>query len=134
MIEHMARWQGLALVRECARVLEPGGILRFATPDLARFISDYRDARSEDDVAAADTLMSHLGTFVEGPGSRIATILQRLFTAPHQWLYDEASLVQLLSEGGFVDVQTRGFRESELPDIDLLEDRDGSLFVEARHA
>jgi predicted SAM-dependent methyltransferase len=131
MIEHMARWQGLALVRECARVLEPGGILRLATPDLACLIGDYQRARG-DDGAAADALVSSLGTFVERPGSRIATILQRLFTAPHQWLYDEASLTRLLREGGFSDVQTRAFRESDLPDIELLEHRDRSLFVEAR--
>jgi predicted SAM-dependent methyltransferase len=131
MIEHMARWQGLALVRECVRVLEPGGILRLATPDLARLIGDYRRVPHDDDGAAADRLMASLGTFVERPGPRIATILQRLFTAPHQWLYDEASLTQLLHEGGCIDVQTRGFRESKLPDIELLEHRDGSLFVEA---
>jgi predicted SAM-dependent methyltransferase len=130
----MARWQGLALVRECARVLAPGGTLRFATPDLARLIDDYRRARGDDDADAADTLMSGLGTFAERPGRRIATVLQRLFTAPHQWLYDEASLTQLLREGGFVDVQARGFRKSELPDIALLEDRAESLFVEARRA
>jgi predicted SAM-dependent methyltransferase len=131
MIEHMARWQGLDLVRECARVLEPGGILRFATPDLARLIGDYERA-PDDDGAAADALMSSLGTFSERPGSRIATVLQRLFTAPHQWLYDEASLTLLLHEGGFIDVRTRAFRESDLPDIELLEHREGSLFVEAR--
>jgi predicted SAM-dependent methyltransferase len=132
MIEHMARWQGLALVRECARVLEPGGILRLATPDLADLVDAYRRACGGDDSAAADTLMSGLGTFAERPGPRIATILQRVFTAPHQWLYDDASLTQLLHEGGFVDVQRRSFRDSEMPDIELLEHRAQSLFVEAR--
>ena len=28
-------WQGLALVKECRRVLVPDGVLRLATPDLA---------------------------------------------------------------------------------------------------
>jgi predicted SAM-dependent methyltransferase len=132
MIEHMARWQGLALVLECARVLAPGGVLRLATPDLARLVGDYQGARGN--AAAADTLMSALGTFVERPGRRVATVLQRLFTAPHQWLYDEASLTQLLREGGFADVEARAFRESELPDIELLEHRDESVFVEGRRA
>jgi predicted SAM-dependent methyltransferase len=132
MIEHMARWQGLALVRECARVLAPGGILRLATPDLAGMTGEYERARAAGDAEAADRLMSGLGTFVERPGRRIATMLQRLFTAPHQWVYDEASLTQLLREGGFVDVQRRGYHDSELPDIELLEDREGSLFVEGR--
>jgi predicted SAM-dependent methyltransferase len=132
MIEHMARWQGLALVRECARVLAPGGILRLATPDLAAVMGAYERGRAAGDATAGDAVMASLGTFVERPGARVATVLQRLFTAPHQWLYDEASLTQLLREGGFVDVQRRAFHESELPDIELLEDRDGSLFVEGR--
>jgi predicted SAM-dependent methyltransferase len=132
MIEHLARWQGLALVRECARVLQPGGFLRLATPDLALIVEDYGRHRGDGDGAAADRFMSDLGTFAERPGRRLATALQRLFTAPHQWLYDANSLTQLLREGGFVDVEARGFRESQLPDIDLLEHRDGSLFVEGR--
>jgi predicted SAM-dependent methyltransferase len=132
MIEHMARWQGLTLVRECARVLAPGGILRLATPDVAAVTSEYERARAAGEPDAADTLMASLSTFVERPGPRVATVLQRLFTAPHQWLYDEASLTQLLREGGFVDVRRRAYRESELPDIELLEDRDGSLIVEGR--
>jgi predicted SAM-dependent methyltransferase len=132
MIEHMARWQGLALVRECARVLAPGGILRLATPDLAAVMGEYERGRAAGDATAGDAVMASLGTFVEHPGSRVATVLQRLFTAPHQWLYDEQSLTQLLREGGFVDVQRRVYHESELPDIELLEDRDGSLFVEGR--
>src|SRR5438128_2178234 len=49
MIEHMARWQGLALVRECARVLAPGGILRLATPDLAGVTGAYERARAAGD-------------------------------------------------------------------------------------
>jgi predicted SAM-dependent methyltransferase len=130
MIEHMARWEGLALVRECARVLEPRGVLRLATPDLALLVDGYERARGEH--GAADTFMSGLGTFAERPGSRIATVLQRLFTAPHQWLYDEESLAHLLLEAGFTDVRGRGFQESELPDIELLEDREGSLFIEAQ--
>jgi hypothetical protein len=37
-----------------------------------------------------------------------------------------------LEEGGFTGIRICGFRESEFPDIELLEDRNGSLFVEAR--
>jgi hypothetical protein len=75
--------------------------------------------------------MENLGTFVEQPASRPAAALRRLLTAPHQWLYDAESLGRLLVEAGFVDVAFRGFRESELPEIELLEHRTG-LFAEAR--
>lgn len=127
MIEHLARWQGLAFLRECFRVLRPGGRVRLATPDLAELVDEYTQ---EGD---ADAFMDRVGHFVEQPGSPTRGLLRRLFTgAAHQWLYDEASLRRLLEEAGFVDVERRAFRDSELPDIALLEDRDGSLFVEAR--
>jgi SAM-dependent methyltransferase len=131
MIEHMARWQGLALVRECRRVLMPEGVLRLATPDLAQVVDAYRNGRKGSAATAADAFMGGLGTFIEQPGSRVQRLLQRLFVAPHQWLYDEQSLTLLLEEAGFFDVGVRGFRDSALPDIALLEHRD-SLFVEAR--
>jgi Methyltransferase domain len=131
MIEHMARWQGLALVGECARVLEPEGVLRVVTPDLEQVISHYQRSREAGDRSAADTFMANLMMFAQRPGSKPAAILQRLFTAPHQWLYDTSSLMLLLEEGGFSNIRVCGFRESELPNIELLEDRDG-LFVEAR--
>jgi SAM-dependent methyltransferase len=130
MIEHMPRWQGLALVKECRRVLMPDGVLRLATPDLAQVVDAYRSGVKGDAETAADAFMGGLGTFIEQPGSRVQRLLQRLFAAPHQWLYDEQSLILLLEEAGFFDVSVRGFRDSALPDIALLEHRDG-LFVEA---
>jgi predicted SAM-dependent methyltransferase len=134
MIEHMARWQALELVRECARVLRPGGVLRFATPDLAVLIDDYVSGTTGDWQTRADAFVGRLGTFAERRAGRRAVILQRLFTAPHQWLYDAESLGLLLEEGGFGEISSREFRDSELPDIERLEteSRAESLFVEAR--
>ena len=134
MIEHMARWQALELVRECARVLEPGGVLRFATPDLAVLVERYAHGNGDHSLARADLFMGGLGTFGERPGRRRSVIVQRLFAAPHQWLYDAESLGRLLEEGGFVEISSRAFRDSELPEIDELEteSRAESLFVEAR--
>jgi SAM-dependent methyltransferase len=132
MIEHMARWQALALLHECFRVLEPDGRIRLATPDLAATVERYRQGFSPSGEPAADAFMAGLGHFVDKPGPRLAWLLQRLFTAPHQWLYDAESLTALLRDAGFVDAAERGFRDSELPEIGLLEQRDESLFVEAR--
>ena len=131
MIEHMARWQGLALVKECRRVLTPDGVLRLATPDLAQVVDAYRNGVRGSAATAADAFMGGLGTFMEQPGSGVQRLLQRMFVAPHQWLYDEQSLTLLLEEADFVDIGVRGLRDSALPDIALLEHRD-SLFIEAR--
>jgi len=130
LIEHMSRSQGLELLTECARVLVPGGVIRIATPDLADVIQSYGGTGAG--MTAADTFMQGLGTFVEASGSRAQRLARRLATAPHQWLYDAESLTRLLLEAGFEDVRARGYLESELPDIESLEIRRESLFVEAR--
>lgn len=41
VLEHFDRDMGLRFLRECARVLKPGGIIRIALPDLERLASDY---------------------------------------------------------------------------------------------
>lgn len=38
VIEHVEFVHGLAFLRECWRVLEPGGVLRFGFPDVTRFV------------------------------------------------------------------------------------------------
>lgn len=37
VIEHVPFLDGLRFLRECCRVLEPGGVLRFSFPDVTRF-------------------------------------------------------------------------------------------------
>lgn len=132
VIEHMARWQALELMRECRRVLQPGGVIRLATPDLGRIIEDY--VRREGDANAADDLMHQLGTHCDAPGSIAQRLIRRLVFAPHQWLYDEHSLPALLVEAGFSDPVTCTFRTGRIPDLERLEHREGSLFVEAIRA
>jgi SAM-dependent methyltransferase len=58
MLEHIRRADVPAFLRDCHRVLRPGGILRIATPDLERLCELYLhklrsaavDARAEDDL------------------------------------------------------------------------------------
>jgi predicted SAM-dependent methyltransferase len=127
MIEHIPRWQALALLRECHRVLVPGGAVRIATPDLAEIVERYRTS------ADGDYMMQSLGHYTDQPGSPVASLLRRLFTgSAHQWLYDEESLTKLFAEAGFVDAARRAYHDSAIPDIALLEDRPESLIVEAR--
>jgi predicted SAM-dependent methyltransferase len=129
MIEHMPRWQGLALVREIRRVLRSGGCLRFATPDLRAIVDGYIGGQRRLPTPA-DGFMKDIGTYVQRPANRLSVASQRLFTAPHQWLYDAESLTALFEEGGLIRVAARAFRDSELPDLALLEEREHSLFVE----
>jgi predicted SAM-dependent methyltransferase len=132
LIEHLARWQALQLLRECRRVLAPGGAVRIATPDLAALIAGYLAGETPAGGTPADSFMASLLTFTERPENAARRVLRRLYTAPHQWLYDEASLSALFREAGFTAPKRRAFRDSALPDLNVLELRDESLFIEAR--
>lgn len=132
MIEHMARWRALNLLRECARVLQPGGVLRLATPDLREWIDEYSEGNRSRGATPADVLMVKLGTYVEMPGTAAQRFVFRAFSgAIHQWLYDFESLSQLLQEAGFANVTRRDFRDGLVPDLERLEHRREGLRVEA---
>jgi len=126
MIEHLSRWQGLALGREIRRVLAPGGVVRFNTPDLAAIVAEY--SRTGD----GDWLMQALGTFKEEPGSVVQRFVRRALSASaHQWLYDERSLAALLVESGLDEPTRRSYREGACPDLELLEVRSEGQYMEA---
>jgi predicted SAM-dependent methyltransferase len=44
VLEHFPREQGLAFLRECYRLLRPGGVIRVAVPDLERIARLYLEA------------------------------------------------------------------------------------------
>ena len=41
-IEHLNLDQGKRLIRECYRILQPGGVLRISTPSLKKIIDEYK--------------------------------------------------------------------------------------------
>lgn len=131
LIEHMSRWQGLRLLQECKRVLTPGGVIRLATPDLALAVAEYTSGQAPYGATPADSFMQQLETYRDVEGSVAQRAIRKFVFAPHQWLYDAQSLTLLLTEAGFDEPQARDYREGRLPDLEQLEHRPGSLFMEA---
>lgn len=134
MIEHLSREQGLRFLLEARRILTPGGVIRLATPDLASLISRYRagDATNKQN-PPGDALMSSLGMFRQLEAGVLRRLISRNFSSYwHQWLYDEGSLGALLHEAGFHESRRMPFRSGDFPDLELIEFRGESLFVQAR--
>jgi hypothetical protein len=81
----------------------------------------------------ADAFVEEFGAYYDVPANRVRRFIRRtLGGSIHQWLYDAESLSLLLSDAGFVDVVSRGYREGQAPLLTLIEHRPRSLFVEAR--
>jgi SAM-dependent methyltransferase len=112
-LEHLSKHHGEQLMRETLRVLKPGGVVRIAIPDLAVSISAYEEGRKEE---AMDGIFEdwELGDF-----------------SRHRYMYDFDMLALLLSRAGFTRVSRCEYREGEVPDLEVLDNRPGSLVVEA---
>lgn len=122
--EHFTRAESLAIAKDCFRALVPGGVLRIVVPDLALIVREYLGDESPQ---AAQTFLSRLSLnhslqdFVH-PGSN------------HSQMFDAKSLVHLLQEAGFTELDVSSYGKSVIPEIDQLElevRRRESLYVEA---
>ena len=125
-LEHLAVPDGVALLRECRRALQPGGVLRVAMPSLDNLIrkaccGDWRDQ-----------------DWLTWPGSQfIQTRAEMLNVAfrwwGHQWLYDQEELDRRLREAGWEQFTPVEWGDSGYPPLRERETRADSLLIfEAR--
>lgn len=132
MIEHVSRDQGLRFLTEARRVLRPGGVIRLATPDLAALVETYLGLSQSFESESGDWLMSRLHFMHDSDEGRIKRFISRNLSGHwHQWLYDAGSLVALLAEAGFERIEVVEYRQGRCPDLERIETRPDSLFVEA---
>ena len=111
--EHITRRDAERLAAEALRVLEPGGVIRISVPDLAWLFSEYQRGAGR---AVVDGIFD-----ADGLGEY----------ARHRYMYDEQLLGELLAGAGFTEIERCGFREGRVPDLDVLDNREGSLVMEA---
>lgn len=103
LIEHLERPSGLNLLKECHRVLIPGGLIRLSCPDAQLIHRLYIEGRLIE--------FSEVNDGCRGMATNLDR-LQAILHAGHKTVYDEESLTVLLKEAGFKKIQKRAFRES----------------------
>lgn len=105
LIEHLNPiHEAPAFVRECYRMLRPGGVLRMTTPDLDILINSYLDG-------STDKFIPDLPNFYKNaiPSDRLSYILYGSAGANCTWeryeghmhMYNRDSMSRLFSEAGF---------------------------------
>ena len=129
MIEHLSRDEAIFFLNESIRVLESGGILRIAIPDLKLVVSSY--VKNQD----ADVFMEKI--FVAPPPiNNIKQKVSLFFNGyrHHQWMYDEKSLTKLIKTLGFRKIFICKPGETNIIDpgnLNLYERSEDSIYVEA---
>jgi predicted SAM-dependent methyltransferase len=132
MLEHLTYAEGQQCLRECLRVLRPGGTIRVATPSLERLAKLYDGGEVAEDYVlwAVDTL----GPETHAPLAGVA--INNFFRSwGHRFIYDPQTLRHALVEAGFADVEQVPLGELERYLADKPEFRELETFVlEARRA
>jgi predicted SAM-dependent methyltransferase len=126
MLEHLDHEEYVPrLLKECLRVLERGGAIRFVVPDGGALLSAYRDEghplRTVFPLAEGRGWMDFVNDVASG-GS-------------HKYLYDDKCLKRDLADAGFCEVQRMKPGESAFRGLCLDDPDDGrrqfSLYMEA---
>ncbi len=113
------------VLKECYRILRPGGVLRVIVPDAERYLHAY--ANDDED------FVRQIGGESVSKISLVNTMMRE--NGFHRYAYDYQELEQVLKRAGFNRVSPSSLRASRHPELNLDLD-DGqrdivSLYVEA---
>lgn len=111
-IEHIEPRHAERLVRECRRVLKPGGVLRVSTPSLSVLVDEYAAGRV---LAWQDMGWT--------PATPCRLINEGMRMWGHQFVFDATELEALLHSAGFSQVVPRAWRASPHAALSGLECR-----------
>jgi predicted SAM-dependent methyltransferase len=96
LLEHFSREDGKNFLKECYRVMKPGGIIRVSVPDTQLLTKKYLDGSITD--------YRYVNIGVERANDT-AEALHELLYANHKTMYDETALTKILSEAGFKEIR-----------------------------
>jgi predicted SAM-dependent methyltransferase len=121
-IEHITREEALALMQRCYHTLQPGGVIRISTPDLAFMIEEYRANRISEWVPMG-----------WAPETRCRMVNEGMRLWGHRFVYDRDELFALFREAGFSRIEPCSWRESRHDVLRSIESRPfhQELIVEA---
>jgi SAM-dependent methyltransferase len=103
MLEHLRKEDAMRCLKECYRVLKPGGVLRIHVPDLDGMIRDY-DTNDPD-----SWLHEVFALYSKGDKNR------------HWWHYNELSLRQRLLSIGFKECYRSAIGQGRCKDVEPFE-------------
>jgi predicted SAM-dependent methyltransferase len=122
VMEHITVDQGAFCLKDWFRVLEPGGVVRIATPDLAYVVEKYMG----DDWREQSWLKLPEYAFIK---TRAEMLNVSMRWWDHQYLYDGEELERRMREAGFKTVRRCEYGKSTVPELANLETREDSKLI-----
>ena len=114
-IEHVTEPDARSMLKECFRILRPGGRVRIATPDLKAILALYEDPLDERARHYIDWVVTRFLPNVRSGNKRCYVINQMFMAYKHRFIYDHETLAALLTDAGFVELVRQQPGESDDP-------------------
>ena len=120
LIEHLTFEQGQTFLKESFRVLDSGGKLRLATPNLLQIVKlfDHDKTELQKKFMAYQIKVNKVSTV---PTAEAANLNLFVRAWGHQFLYDPESLHAALTAAGFKDIKDVHLGESDDPELENVE-------------
>lgn len=110
LIEHLPRDKGVIFIRECYRILKHGGVMRLVVPDLLfhaeQYVETTRELISREEIPSDRKIHDTFLNTIYG-----AYLNKRRYGAEHYYMYDLPTLVSILKNSGFNNINKCEFRE-----------------------
>jgi len=121
LFEHLTFSEASGLMKECLRVLKPGGVFSVCVPNAKLYVDAY--VKDDKDFWASNSrfMPAYNGTTKMDYLNYIAYM-----DGHHKYMFDEENLLAVLTKNGFRNAKTRSFD----PEIDLKERDHESLYAE----
>ncbi|MFW9973110.1 MAG: methyltransferase domain-containing protein [Candidatus Odinarchaeota archaeon] len=120
-LEHLSRNDAEVLLKNCFRVLKPGGIIRIAVPSLEQTVLEIKASIIAYDKGDYNKIQPYVTSKKYDYLSQYSS---------HRYMYNFHSLKESLENTGFIEVKEFQMKRGNIPDVEKLDTRP-SLFVEA---
>lgn len=111
MIEHISYTKGFAVLKECYRILRPGGVIRLATPEIYFLIGLFNKEKT---TIQNRYINWHIENFYSNTFIKNETLVANSFfyNFGHRFIYDFETIKNSLELAGFTDITRCEIRKS----------------------
>jgi len=125
MLEHLSFQEGIDFIKECFRVLRPGGMMRLLVPDLEKWTKAYM---VKDDFFLGEYRKCLDGDIHVTPA---AIFMGMLHNHGHKMGYDYETVHWVLQKAGFERIRRTLYSDSPMENIEYIEHRNPLRVMES---